>query len=73
MSRRKSLSYQPAMVKIPKYLNRYFLGQNYLLVYPLQSENLEHEKIDLTNSSLIEAIEGIDVIGKTIAHIFRKR
>jgi hypothetical protein len=43
------------------------------LVYPQQSENLKHEKIDLTNSSLIEAIGGIDVIGKTIAHIFRKR
>ncbi len=73
MSRSKSLSYQSNMIKIPKYLNHYFHEQNYLLVYPQQSENLKQEKIDLTNSSLIEAIEGIDVIGKTIAHIFRKR
>ncbi len=73
MSRSKSLSYQSNMIKIPKYLNRYFHEQNYLLVYPQQSENLKHEKIDLTNSSLIETIESIDVIGKTIASVFRKR
>lgn len=72
MSRSKSLSYQTGMVKIPKYLNRYFQEQNYLLVYPQQSAYLKHEKVDLTHSSLIEAIEGIDVIGKTIARVFRK-
>jgi hypothetical protein len=72
LSRRENVSYQPAMAKIPPYLNRHFLNQNFLLIFPMQSA-IGNDEIDLTNSSLLETIEGIDVIGKTIATIFRKR
>jgi hypothetical protein len=72
MSRKNSLSYQPAMFNIPKYLNKYFQEQDFILIYPSQSVSLNKEKIDLKNPSLIDAIEKIDIIGKTIAGIFRK-
>jgi hypothetical protein len=73
MSRKNSLSYQPAMFNIPKYLNKYFQEQDFILIYPSQSVSEKMEKIDLTNPSLIEAIEKIDIVGKTIAGIFRKK
>lgn len=73
MSRKDQISYQNAMTRIPSYLNKYFSKQNSLLIYPIQSHTVDHEKIDLTNPSLLEAVERIDVIGKTIAGIFRKK
>jgi hypothetical protein len=31
------------------------------------------DQVDLTNSSLLETIEKVEIIGKTIANIFRKK
>ncbi len=72
LSRKNMLSYQEGMMDIPTYLNRHYQGRNFLLVYPSQSSFVTDGKIDLTNPSLLKAIEKLDVIGKTIAGIFRK-
>jgi len=72
MSRKNLLAYHASMSMIPEYLNKYFQEQSYLLIYPSQNIKIGNGKIDLTNSSLIETIEQIDIIGKTIANIFRK-
>lgn len=72
LGRKNSPSYHHTMNKVPSYLNKYFKQNNFLLVYPIQVKGTE-EKVDLTNPSLLETIEKIDVIGKTIAGIFRKR
>lgn len=72
LSRRNNLSYSFAMTKIPGYLNKYFQNQSFLLIYPSQSDTLQNKEIDLSNPSLINAIERIDVIGKTLAKIFKK-
>lgn len=73
MSRKDQISYHPGMQKIPDYLNNYLKNNNFLLIYPIQSASVELEEFDLTNPSLLNAVEQIDVIGKTIAGIFRKR
>lgn len=73
LSRENLLSYHPAMADIPSYLNRHYQGRNFLLVYPSQSIFLTDGKVDLTNPSLLKAIEKLDVIGKTMAAIFRKK
>lgn len=73
LSRKNFVSYQSAMDKIPSYLNKYFQNHNFILIYPVQSISMKNEKIDLTNPSLLETIEKIDTIGKTIAGIFRKK
>ncbi|MCF8294734.1 MAG: cation:proton antiporter [Bacteroidales bacterium] len=73
MSRKDQISYQQGMNKIPTHLNEHFYKHNFLLVYPIQSASADHETIDLTNPSLLETVEQIDVIGKTIAGIFRKK
>ncbi len=72
MSREKKLSYHARMKNIPGYLNRYFVPNNFLLVYPMQS-GVNDESIDLNNPSLIEPIEKIDELGKNIARLFKRK
>lgn len=73
MSRKNMPSHQRYMNHVPRFLNMHYQNSNFLLVYPVQTFLMHEEKIDLTESSLIETIENIDVIGKTIAGIFRKK
>lgn len=73
MSRRNFVSYQPAMEMIPVHLDRHFREVNFLLVYPSQSIAWNEEQLDVTSPSLLEAIEKVDLIGKTVASIFRKK
>ncbi len=73
MSRRNFVSYQPAMEMIPVHLDRHFRETNFLLVYPSQSIAWNEEQMDITSPSLLEAIERVDLIGKTVASIFRKK
>jgi hypothetical protein len=72
MSREKKLSYHSKMKNIPGYLNRYFVPNNFILVYPMQS-GVNDESIDLNNPSLIEPIEKIDELGKNIARLFKRK
>jgi Kef-type K+ transport system membrane component KefB len=72
LSREKSISYHPNMENMPGYLSKYFSTNSYLLIYPMQIGLLNHETGDL-NPSLVEPIEKLDEIGKTIARLFRKR
>ena len=37
MSRRERVSYHPAMNRIPGYLEQYFAGYSYVLLYPVQA------------------------------------
>src|SRR5690606_23098986 len=73
LSRKDLLSYQEGMDEVPNYLNNYFKETNFLLVYPSQSTFTLDGTVDLTNPSLLHAIEKLDVIGKTVASIFRKK
>lgn len=72
LSRKNYISYQSGMNEIPTFLNTYFKENNFLLVYPIQFYTIGNQKVDLNNPSLLETIEKIDIIGKTIAGIFRK-
>jgi len=71
LSRTNLLSYRPTMAHIPDFLTKHYKGRNFLLVYPSQSEFMTGGKVDLSNPSLLRAIENIDIIGKTIAHLIR--
>ena len=37
LSRKEGLSYAPAMARIPKYLNKYFQANSFVLAYPVQA------------------------------------
>jgi len=72
LSRKNKPSYQDNMMNVPKYLSKYFKDNSYVLVYPMQAGVLDRENIDLNNPSLLETIEKLDEIGKTITKLFRK-
>lgn len=73
MSRKNHPSYQNNMVKIPDYLNKYFQPNSFMLIYPTQSNISERKDHDLSNPSVLEPLERLDDLGKTIAKLFRKR
>lgn len=73
MSRKDKLSYQRNMENIPDYLNNYFQANSFILVFPIQAGVADTKGIDLTNPSLMEPIERLDEIGKTIAGLFRRK
>ena len=73
LSRKDKLSYHRNMVNIPDYLNNYFKRNSFILVFPIQAGVADTKGIDLTNPSLLEPIERLDEIGKTIAGLFKKK
>jgi Kef-type K+ transport system membrane component KefB len=73
MSRREHPSYQQHMNKIPGYLNKYFQSVNYILVYPTQIGVNIYSPNNLKNPSLVDSIEKLDDLGKTIANLFKRK
>ncbi|KFD38759.1 sodium/hydrogen exchanger [Schleiferia thermophila str. Yellowstone] len=71
LSRPHKPSYQLNMVKVPHYLNKYFMQNNFILVYPIQYITEHSENLDLKNPSMTDSIEKLDDLGKTIAKIFK--
>lgn len=75
MSRKNRLSYNRVMEKIPRYLNKYFKGNNFILVYPMQLGVDSSEEFDLWNPSFLEPLMDnfarLDDLGRTIVKIFR--
>ncbi|MDR7131320.1 Kef-type K+ transport system membrane component KefB/nucleotide-binding universal stress UspA family protein [Algoriphagus sp. 4150] len=73
LSRKDKPSYLTNMTKIPSYLNKYFKNTSYILIYPMQAGVKNTSEIDLTNPTIIEPLEKLDEIGKTIAKMFRRK
>jgi hypothetical protein len=61
------------MNKIPSYLNKYFQSVNYILVYPTQIGVNIYSPNNLKNPSLVDSIEKLDDLGKTIANLFKRK
>lgn len=73
MSRKGKPSYHPKMANVPNYLNKYFKTNSFILIYPVQVGVGQMKKFDLNNPSMLEPIEKLDEIGKTIAKIFKRK
>lgn len=78
MSRKNRPSYDDNMPKIPKYLNKYFQANNFMLIFPTQIGVSEETVIDdFKNPSVLEPIKAnigrLDSIGKSISGLFRKK
>ncbi len=73
MSRKDKPSYQSTMGKVPVYLNKYFHDHSFILIYPPQAGVGDTSLFDLKNPSILEPIEKLDEIGKTIAKIFKRK
>ncbi len=73
LSRKDKPSFNTVMPRIPAYLNKYFEPNSYILIYPMQVGVTETSMMDISNPTILEPIEKLDEIGKTIGKIFRKK
>ncbi|MFZ1704269.1 MAG: cation:proton antiporter [Saprospiraceae bacterium] len=71
LSRKEGSSFNQNMVKIPYHLNKYFDSYSYILIYPKQSGVAESYDFERKNPSVIDPLEKLDELGKTIANIFK--
>ena len=72
LSRKNKPSYHSKMEMVPGYINQYFRQNSVILVYPLQTGLIGSPITDYHNSSLVESIEKLDEIGKTITRLFKR-
>lgn len=73
LSRKDRISYHNKMAKIPSYLNKYFQNTSFIIIYPNQNGLTSNTNVDLKNPSVLDSIERLDDLGKTVANIFRKK
>ncbi len=73
LSRKNKPSYHQNMVNVPKYLNKYFTQNSFLLIYPMQVNEEYIKKMELNYPSLLEPIESLDSIGRNIAGLFKRK
>jgi Kef-type K+ transport system membrane component KefB/nucleotide-binding universal stress UspA family protein len=73
MSRKEHPSYHNQMAKVPGYMNKYFKSINYILVYPAQIGVNMYGASNLKNPSLVDSMEKLDELGKTIANLFKRK
>lgn len=77
MSRKSGVSYNEVMGKMPKYLNKYFIVNNYILVFPTQSDVNKYGALTDVGGTLfnplINNIEKLDDLGKTLSKLFKKK
>lgn len=72
MSRKSGPSYNETMGKMPKYLNKYFIVNNYILVFPMQLE-YDHRGGGTLFNPLLNNFEKLDDLGKTLSKMFKKK
>lgn len=72
LTRKDEPSYQKNIKNISIYLNRYLTSNNFILVCPIMETNTNNV-VDFNNPSLLEPLEKLDELGKTIAKVFRKK
>jgi Kef-type K+ transport system membrane component KefB len=73
LSRENKPSYHSSMKRIPNLLNNYFQSNSFILIYPMQIGVSDSKSIDLNYPSLLEPIEKLEEIRKTIVSIFRRK
>ncbi|MBN2485654.1 MAG: cation:proton antiporter [Bacteroidales bacterium] len=70
LSRKNKASYHHKMPLVPEHLNNYCVATNFIIIYPVQSDDNDHTDFDLRNPSLIRPVEQHDDFGKTIGTMF---
>jgi Kef-type K+ transport system membrane component KefB/nucleotide-binding universal stress UspA family protein len=73
LTRKDEPSYHKNIKNISIYINRYFKSNSFILVCPVMKTLSINESIEFNNPSLLEPLEKLDEIGKTIANVFRKK
>ncbi|EMS31400.1 Na+/H+ antiporter [Mariniradius saccharolyticus AK6] len=77
MSRKSGESYNPVMQKLPKYLNKYFNKNNFILVYPIQND-LEDPYAKTGGTSFLNpllsgSVHTLENFSEAIGKVFKKK
>lgn len=73
LTRKDEPSYQKNIKSISIYLNRYLASNSFILVCPIMESPTNNTSIEFNNPSLLEPLEKLDELGKTIARVFKKK
>ena len=77
MSRKNGASFDPVMNKLPKYLNKYFNKNNYILLYPMQFDFDENGYTKYGGTSLLnpllEGVNNLENFPDLVKKLFKKK
>jgi Kef-type K+ transport system membrane component KefB len=77
MSRKNGVSYEPYMEKLPKYLNKYFKQNNYVLIYPMQFNFDEKGYTSYGGTPLLKpllsGVHSLDNFTQLVGQLFKKK
>jgi Kef-type K+ transport system membrane component KefB len=78
MSRKNGVSYDVYMEKLPKYLNKYFMQNNYVLIFPMQFnfDNKDHASYGgtpLLHPLLNSGVQRIENFSQLVGKLFKKK
>ncbi|WP_291779563.1 cation:proton antiporter [Cecembia sp.] len=78
MSRKNGASYDTQMEKLPKYLNKYFIQNNYVLIYPMQFNFDSKEYAPYGGSPFLKplittGVEGVENFTQLVGKLFKKK
>jgi Kef-type K+ transport system membrane component KefB len=77
MSRKSGVSFDPVMDKLPRYLNKYFGSNNFILLYPMQPD-LEQKELHpmgggLLINPILPNINSFENFRETVTKLFKKK
>jgi Kef-type K+ transport system membrane component KefB len=72
-ARKSTISFDPYMDNIPAKLNKHFLQNNFIMLYPEQNVMDADGAEDITMAPIQEQIENFNKLGKAVKRIFRPK
>lgn len=77
MSRKSGASYESQMEKLPKYLNKYFMQNNYVLIYPMQF-NFDDKDMNSYGSApllkpIMSGVDSLENFTQLVGQLFKKK
>ncbi len=73
MGRKMSPSYDKIMERVPDYINDYFRGHNFLLIFPYQTGAPKSDLDGLTNVASMSAVAKIEEVIESVIGVVKKR
>lgn len=78
MSRKNGESYDSQMEKLPKYLNKYFMQNNYVLIYPMQFNFDDKEFSTYGGTPFLKplisgGVDSLENFSQLVGQLFRKK
>ncbi|PSL02560.1 cation:proton antiporter [Cecembia rubra] len=77
MSRKNGVSYEGQMEKLPKYLNKYFMQNNYILIYPMQF-NFDEKDLNAYGGSpllkpIMTGVDSLESFTQLVGQLFKRK